>query len=506
VDLFVNLVQGLVSRSETCAGRKRREDISSLAILGLSFARESMSEMQEPLVLINAVGLTPRWLPHAPRLRKLAEAGWMRPLRDVLPAVTCTAQATMLTGCKPAQHGIVGNGWLFRDTNEVRFWQQSNALLQAEPVYVTACRHAARQGRSFKAAKLFWWFNQGASVDLALTPKPFYASDGNKAFAIDGRPSALAPAVEQEIGRFPFASFWGPNAGLPATEWIARASASIVRSHRPDLSLVYLPHLDYEPQRRGPTGCDMPRLVKELDDAAAMLLDAAAEIGARVWVVSEYGHCDVSRVVEPNRALRRAGLLSARPGPFGEVYDPFESRAIAVCDHQFAHVYIRKCEDVQRVRETLEALPGVDYVVGGEARAELGLDHARSGELIMLAKPDAWFAYPFWLDDRRAPDYARTVDIHRKPGYDPCELFFDPRLRWPKLRVVRRLFAKKLGFRTLFDVIPLDANVVRGSHGLVAANAAEGPLLIGHGPQPGGESVSMCALKDLLLHAMGLSE
>lgn len=458
-----------------------------------------------PLVLVNAVGLTPRLLPLAPRLRALAEAGWMRPLQDVLPAVTCTAQATLLTGELPDRHGIVGNGWFWRETGEVRFWLQSNRLLQAEPLYQTAQARAAARGRTFRCAKLFWWFNQGAPVALSVTPKPYYGADGNKAFGISGMPEGLTERLERQHGPFPFATFWGPMAGLPCTRWIAASAATVLRDERPDLLLVYLPHLDYDPQRHGPQGCDMPRLVGELDAACAPLLDAARAVGATTWVVSEYGHVPVSRAVLPNVALRQAGLLAVRPGPFGEILETFLSRAFAVCDHQVAHVYVRDAADRERTAEVLRALPGVARVVVGPARAELHLDHARAGDLIALATPDAWFAYPFWLDDRQAPDYARTVDIHRKPGYDPCELFLDPRLRVPKGRVALRLLQKKLGFRTLFDVVPLDPGLVRGSHGLVAADPADGPLLLGTGPAPAGTVLPMTAVRNLVLAALDLA-
>lgn len=456
-----------------------------------------------PLVLINAVGLTSRLLDHAPRLRGLAESGWSRGLREAIPAVTCTAQATMLTGVAPDRHGIVGNGWYFRDTGEVRFWQQSNALIQAEPLYSTARRLAREQGRSFRAAKLFWWFNQGADVETSVTPKPFYAADGNKAFGITGTTQFLVERLETRLGPFPFRSFWGPAAGLPCTEWIARAAAEVLDYERPDLTLVYLPHLDYDTQRLGPSGCDLGQLVGQLDDACAPLLDAASRAGARVWVVNEYTHVDVSRPVLLSRVLRRAELLSARPGPFGEVFDPFTSRAFAVCDHQVAHVYVSKSEDIPRVRELIAAESGVARVLGREEFAELALDHPRSGELVALAERDAWFAYPFWLDDHEAPDYARTVDIHRKPGYDPCELFLDPQLLWPKGRVLTRLIQKKLGFRALFDVVPLDPTLVRGSHGLQADDIEDQPVFIGDGPTPGDESsMPMTTVRDLVLRAL----
>jgi predicted AlkP superfamily pyrophosphatase or phosphodiesterase len=453
-------------------------------------------------VLVNAVGLTGRWLAHAPRLAALAKAGWQRQLREVVPAVTCTAQASILTGVGPGKHGIVGNGWLWRDTGEVRFWQQSNRLILAEPIYQKAKRLASDRGKSFRCAKLFWWFNQGASVDWSITPKPHYGADGNKVFGILGTPDALANQMERRLGKFPFHTFWGPMAGLPCTQWIASCAAQLLNQERPELLLVYLPHLDYDPQRFGPEGCSMPRLVRELDEACAPLIDAVKSTGVRLWIVSEYGHVAVQTPVFLNRALREMGLLAVRDGPFGETLDTFASRAFAVCDHQLAHVYVNDGADLNAVADCLRALPGVGRLLVGPERARIDLEHARAGEIVVLARPDSWFAYPYWLDDRRAPDFARTVDIHRKPGYDPCELFYDPKLLWPKGRAIRRLVQKKLGFRSLFDVVPLDATLVRGAHGLPAADPLERPLLIGDGPAPGALELPMTAVHDLLLEAL----
>ncbi len=461
-----------------------------------------MKRMQS-IVLINAVGLTPRLLEFAPRLKAVAAEGWVADMPEVLPAVTCTAQATILTGELPNRHGVVANGWRFRDTNEVRFWQQSNRLIQVEPLYATARRLAKEQGRAFTSAKLFWWFNQGAAVDISVTPKPHYGVDGNKAFDITGDPPDLPAVLVKELGEFPFPQFWGPMAGVKSTQWIANATAYTLRQFKPTLTLAYLPHLDYDPQRFGPSGTDMPRCVKELDDACAPLLDSAKEIGAKVWVVSEYGHCDVSRVVYPNRELRKHLALSVRHGPFGEHLDLYGSRAFAVCDHQIAHVSVDSPAWIPKVKECFARVPGVAKVLVGEERAEIHLDHERSGEVILLAKPDTWFAYPFWLDDTRAPDYAPAVAIHNKPGFDPCELFFDPRLRFPKLHAARRLLQKKLGFRTIFDFVPLDASLVRGCHGLAAADPRDRPILIGHGTNP-GPSVPMTQVKQRLLSALGL--
>ncbi len=402
--------------------------------------------------VLDVVGLTPELAAHAPRLSKL---GKPRPWRSPIPAVTCTAQATMLTGLAPSKHGIVGNGWLYRDTGEVRFWQQSSALIEGEVL---------TQG--VRSAQMFWWFNQGAPVEWHATPKPHYGSDGSKVFGILDRTGC---SLEERLGPFPFHSFWGPKAGLPASEWIARASALVMRRNRPDLTLVYLPHLDYDYQRAGPGD---PHRVAEADACAGLVIDAAEEIGAKVVAVSEYGLVPVSRPVMVNRALREAGWLAVRDGPFGEMLDTFESKAFAVADHQVAHLYIRGLPPAE-VRAAVERLDGVDRVCGP---AELELDHPRSGELVALARPDAWFAYPYWLDDARAPDFARTVDIHRKPGYDPCELFMTS-----PARAAFRLLQKKLGFRYRFDVVPLDATLVKGSHGLRPA-AGQGPVIVGEDP------------------------
>ncbi|MFM7590944.1 MAG: alkaline phosphatase family protein, partial [Isosphaeraceae bacterium] len=445
-----------------------------------------MSNLNQPapLIIVNAVGLTRRLLAHAPQMQKLADSGWLKGLEEVLPAVTMTAQATILTGKLPQQHGVVGNGWYFRETGEVRFWQQCRDLIEGPAFYDILKSRFAQQGREFRTANLFWWFNQGADVAFSVTPKPYYAADGNKAFGVLGTPDGLAENLEAVLGPFPFHNFWGPKAGLPATNWISMAASQVLGEHRPDLTLVYLPHLDYDPQRTGPSGCDMPRLVAELDMAMTPLLEAARRVGAAVWVVSEYGHCNVSVPIAINRALRQAGFLHARGGPFGEVFNPLGSQAFAVVDHQLAHVVVRNPAVTAEVAALVASLPGVARVLAGHERAEIGLDHPRSGELIALARPNAHFIYPFWLDDAQAPDYARTVDIHRKPGYDACELFFDPALRFPMLRMMRRLLRKKLGFRTLFDVIPLDASLVRGSHGLAAADPLDRPLFIGSGRQP----------------------
>lgn len=404
--------------------------------------------------VINVVGLTLELLKFAPNL---ASVGVARPWTSPLPAVTCTSQATMLTGLTPREHGIVGNGWYFAETGEIRFWQQSNRLIQGEKLY---------DGVN-SVAKMFWWYNQGAAVRWSATPKPHYGCDGSKAFGILDQTDC---DLVGQLGEFPFFSFWGPQAGLPSTQWIARASSLVLQRNQPELTLVYLPHLDYDFQRY--TLHDPARVV-EVDQCAQGIINAAYQIGAQVVVVSEYGLVEVNRAIMLNRCLREAGLLNVRDGPFGEMLMPMESRAFAVVDHQLAHVYVNDPAVENEVRILLEQLPGVANVV---EPGELQLDHPRSGRWIALAEADAWFAYYYWLDPNRAPDFARTVDIHRKPGYDPCELFMTSRLR-----VAGRLLQKKMGLRYRMDVIPLDTGLVKGSHGL-RPSAERGPIIIGPDP------------------------
>lgn len=461
----------------------------------------------QPLCVIDAVGLTPRHLgPATPHLNKLASAGFAAPMHGIVPALTCSAQASLLTGKLPSAHGIVGNGWFFRELGETRFWVQANALAEGEKLYETARKRAVLRNERFTCAKLFWWFNQGAAVDWALTPKPYYGCDGRKEFGIAGQPENFAASMESALGPFPFSSFWGPMAGLPSSAWIAKAAIETMRRHRPTLTLVYLPHLDYDLQRFGPDDARCLDRVRELDGLVGEIANAAEEIGATTVVLSEYGLVPVQRPVHINLELRHAGWLSVRPGPFGEMLDPFTSRAFAVADHQIAHVYVRDPRDRKKVAEKLRAVDGIARVLEGHERAEIGLDHARAGELIALSQPKSWFTYYYWAGDRSAPDFARTVDIHRKPGYDPCELFFDPKLAAPKLRAGLRLLQKKLGFRYRMDVVPLDASLVRGSHGLEPADALDGPIYLCNRNVEKAERVGMLEVKERLLRLLGLPE
>lgn len=429
----------------------------------------------QPVVLIDVVGLTQRHIgPRTPTLAALAKRGTCAPMGAILPAVTCSAQATMLTGRMPNVHGAVGNGWFERESGEVSFWRQSNALVGARKLYEVA----RERDPQFTCAKLFWWWNMGAAVDWSITPRPFYPADGRKLLAVYGQPTSFPAQLERELGPFPFFDFWGPKSGIASSRWIADVAVRTLELHKPSLTLVYLPHLDYSHQQDGPESERGQRALAEVDSEVAKIVAAADKVGAQVVVVSEYGLEQVDTPVHLNRALRSEGLLVVRETPVGEMLDTFASTAFAVADHQLAHVYARTEEARTHAAHVLRNLPGVEQVLDRAAQRKYGLDHARSGDLVVLARKGAWFTYYYWLDDSQAPDFARTVDIHRKPGYDPCELFVDPKLAAPKLRVAFRLAQKLAGFRYLMDVIPLDATLVKGSHGRLPDDPRDGPLFL----------------------------
>jgi predicted AlkP superfamily pyrophosphatase or phosphodiesterase len=407
--------------------------------------------------------------------------------------VTCTAQSTYLTGLAPSGHGAVANGWYDRTLAEHQFWKQSNRVVAGRKLWET-CR-AARPG--FTCAKLFWWYNMYSSADWAITPRPMYPADGRKVFDVYTQPMGLREEIKADLGPFPFPAFWGPTAGIASSEWIARSAEWIEERHRPDLSLVYLPHLDYNLQRLGP---DDPRLAADLraiDAVAGGLLDFYAQRGVKTAVLSEYGITAVKRTVALNRIFRAKGWITVKDELGLELLDCGASKVFAIADHQIAHIYVNDPALLGAVRATVEAADGVARVLGGEAMAAAGLAHERSGDLVAFSDEDAWFTYYYWEDDRKAPDFARCVDIHRKYGYDPVELFVDPALALPKLRIAAKLLRKKLGFRILMDVIPLDASLVKGSHGTCPADSAEWPVLIG--TDNATEAIPATAVHDRLL-------
>lgn len=422
------------------------------------------------LAVLNVVGLSRSLLGgHTPRLLRFAEAHGCQSHRPAFPAVTCSAQSSILTGTSAEEHGIVANGWYDRESAEVRFWKQSNHLVQGEKLWETLRREIP----GFTCAKLFWWYNMHSSADWSITPRPLYPADGRKVFDIHTQPMGMRDDLKRDLGAFPFPSFWGPAAGIPCSQWIARSARWVEEKHSPTLSLVYLPHLDYVLQKDGPGSENVPPALAEIDAVVGELIDFYEKRGVRVAILSEYGISPVNKPVHLNRLFRDKGWLSIKEELGRETLDVGGCRAFAVADHQVAHVYVNDASIAGEVRALLEQTEGVE-----EVRTMSGAA-GRAGDLVAVAEARTWFTYYYWQDDARAPDFARCVDIHRKPGYDPCELFLDPRLRLPKWRIAKFLLKKKLGLRALLEVIPLDATLVKGSHGRDEVPEDEQPLWMG---------------------------
>ncbi|GAA2038413.1 alkaline phosphatase family protein [Agromyces tropicus] len=461
--------------------------------------------MTRKVLLLDVVGLTADALRHMPRLSRMASAGSRAELGTVLPALTCSVQSTVLTGRMPAEHGIVGNGWYLRGLGDVLLWRQHNRLVEGEKLWETA-RH--RADGDYRSANLGWWYAMGASTDLTVTPRPIYHADGRKSPDFYARPPGLHDELRAELGEFPLFQYWGPTASIRSTRWIVDATRRVLAGpEAPELTMAYLPHLDYDLQRFGPDAPAAARAAADLDAAMVPLLDQAEAQGVTVVALAEYGIAPAERPVDVNRALRRAGLLEVHEQQGREQLDPWTSRAFAVADHQVAHVYVGDPADVPRVAALLRSLDGVDEVLDREAQARYGLDHARSGELVAVAEPRAWFTYYFWLDDDRAPEYARGVDIHRKPGYDPAELFFDPADRLAKAKAAGDLVRKALGLRYAMTTVPLDPSCVRGTHGRLPDSAADTPLILSSDPDlldGGPDRVHATEVRDLVLRHQGL--
>jgi predicted AlkP superfamily pyrophosphatase or phosphodiesterase len=466
------------------------------------------------LAVINVVGLTEALIgEHTPQIAEFQRRGGGGATATIIPAfpaVTCTAQSNYLTGKTPSQHGIVGNGWYNRKLAEVQFWKQSNHLIQSPKIWDEIRKQSAlvtRLSSLVTSANLFWWFNMYSSADFSITPRPMYPADGRKIFDIYSRPDSIRTEIKRDLGEFPFFGFWGPAAGIKtpqgaadcATRWIAEAAKWIENKFSPTLNLIYLPHLDYNLQRCGPfvvedevtslkpsAECGVrnaelksepphvgsykinPAIIPDLraiDSIVGELIDFFGQRSVQVVLLSEYGITNVDTPVHLNRIFRQQGWLAVKDELGLEILDAGASRVFAVADHQVAHVYLIDASLEQSVREILEKTPGIGEIFGKTEKVIAGIDHPRAGDLIAVAKGNAWFTYYYWLNDARAPDFASTVDIHRKPGFDPVELFLDPEISLPKLKIAWRLLQKKLGFRMLMDVIPLDASLVKGSHG-----------------------------------------
>jgi len=450
-------------------------------------------------VVLNIVALSPRLIgEHTPFLKKWIETRNRSVVEPVLPAVTCSAQSAYLTGKWPSENGIVGNGWYFEEECEIKFWRQSNKLVQGEKIWEIL----KKDNPHFTVANMFWWYNMYSSVDYAVTPRPLYLQDGRKMPDCHSQPMELRDRLQKELGQFPLFSFWGPNTNISSSKWIAEASKKVDEWHNPTLNLIYIPHLDYGLQKYGIDFDKIGKDLREVDALAEDLITYFENQGTQVLLLSEYGITTVSKPVHLNRIFREKGWIQVKDELGLETLDAGTSAAFAVADHQVAHIHVNDKSKLAEVRALLEKTPGVEKVLDAAGKKDYHIDHERAGDFVVIADSDSWFTYYFWLDDAKAPDYARCVDIHRKPGYDPVELVLNPAIKIPLLTVGAKVLKKKLGFRYLMDVIPLDATLVKGAHGRIPESDLDKPLFVSDKSFNSETKVQPTAVFDLIIKAV----
>lgn len=417
--------------------------------------------MTKPIILLSVPALREKDVLIMPKLKELTAGGGIAELAPSFPCVTCPVQANMTTGKLPDKHGVVANGFYHRDRRRVEMWTAPNDCIEQPQIWDLLSHHAG----GLTSAVWFPLHSKGCEADYVCTPAPIHNPDGSESLWCYTRPTDLYGELRDEIGHFPLKNYWGPLAGAPSSEWIVDSALVAARRWQPDFFYIYMQHLDYVAQRSGPDGPDADRAVAEFDAMVARLAEGFAEAYDEppLWIIAgEYAITPVDHVCYPNCILREAGLLAVREEEDGEHLDFDNSKAFAMVDHQFSHVYVNDGDEqtANRIAELFRDTPGIAEALVGTERGRYHLEHPRSGEVVLVSTPNSWQAYYWWMDDGRAPKYARTVDIHRKPGYDPVELFFDPATK----------------------SIPLDATLVKGSHGVPADDESRRSVLLSTDP------------------------
>ncbi|WP_010180836.1 nucleotide pyrophosphatase/phosphodiesterase family protein [Aquimarina agarilytica] len=445
-------------------------------------------------VVINVVGLTSKILEN----KELFISKWctdnkkIATIDPVLPAVTCSVQTTYITGQWPSKHGIIGNGWYNKEQSEVQFWKQSNKLVQTSSLW----DEARNLNPKFTCANLFWWYNMYSSADYSVTPRPQYLANGLKKPDCYSYPSELRDELQQELGVFPLFDFWGPRTTIKSSKWIAEASKYVQHKYNPTLQLIYLPHLDYCLQKYDYKSNEVQKDIQDLDKLLKDLIEFYEHKNITPIILSEYGISSVSKPIHLNRILRKQGLLNVRVENDTELLDAGASKAFAVADHQVVQVYCQPNLE-KMLMSLLKEVKGVEEVLDKEAQIKRNIWHERSGNFMVIAKKEYWFTYYYWLNDKRAPDFSRTVDIHKKPGYDPVEMFLDTQKKGLKLKIGVKLLLKKMGFRVLFNFIPLNSELIKGSHGRTSVEVSEKPIIVAAGNNK--KNVKAIEVKDIIL-------
>jgi len=437
--------------------------------------------MSRSVVYLSVPGLRAVDLAAMPNLQKIAQSGSQATLVPSFPCVTWPVQCNMLCGCLPDEHGVVANGFYWRDSHRVEMWTAWNKTIQQPQIWDTL----VELGKS--SAAWFPMLSKGCGAETVCMPAPIHNPDGSESLWCYSKPTQLYGELVEAHGHFPLQHFWGPTAGIESSAWIAKSAVTAAARFKPDFFYIYLPHLDYAAQKFGPESQEAGCAIIQLDGLLGSLVTdmQAAYDKELLWLLgSEYTIAPVDHVTYPNRVLREAGLLKIREDS-GEWIDFAASKAWALVDHQFSHIFLDHPESGDTIRQVVDlftGMPGIAEILAGQDREKYRMHHERSGEVILISEPRSWQAYYYWLNDADAPPFARTVDIHQKPGYDPVELHFDP---------VRR-------------DIPLDATLVKGSHGApTTATSQPGILISSHDGILESHSIRDHEIANLILSQFG---
>jgi predicted AlkP superfamily pyrophosphatase or phosphodiesterase len=391
-----------------------------------------------------------------PNISRIASEGECAKMEPVFPSVTCTVQASLLSGTYPSEHGIIGNGLYDRTNHNISFWEQSSNLVKTDRVWDVAEKNSSNRPKAIKTAVLFWQNTMYCNANIVVTPRPLHFDNDMVMWCYSKPVGYYDQQLKTNLGEFNLATYWGPFASHKSSEWISQATTYTLEEHRPNLLFTYIPHVDYSAQRFGKRSNQVKDDLKIADGIVQSIFQKTIDLGiadeSQLIILSEYGFNDVSSAIPLNLKLRDADLVATRRIQDKEYLDYEFSNAFAMVDHQIAHIYV-KDGFANQAKQALENVTGVDRLLYGEEKKLLNIDHERSGDIIAISDQDKWFSYYWWYEPERAPSFAKNVDIHRKPGYDPVELFIDPNTR----------------------SISQDTSLVKGSHGRLAdASSGEG--------------------------------
>ena len=405
--------------------------------------------MTKKLIVLNIVALTSDLIDRTnpKNIKKLISGGKSVSIIPTFPAVTCSVQASITTGVLPNKHGIIANGYYDKKSKSVSFWEQYDSLVEQTRIW----ENLKKKNKNFKTALLFWQNSLFTNSDIVITPKPLHLEKKMIEWCYS-KPQNFYEEISSEIGEFELKSYWGPFSSIKSSSWILHATKLVIKKQKPDLVMSYLPHLDYAAQKFGPFSNELSNSVNEIDNLLGdfvefLKLNFPDEY--EIMIISEYGFNEVSKSISPNKILREHNLQSFRTISNKEYIDFEFSKAFAMVDHQIAHIYTDN-EHEKTVKDIFSTIPGISKIIDKSEQKAIGINHPKSGNLILCAEKNFWFNYYWWDSSEKAPEFTFSVDIHRKPGYDPLELFFDKQTM----------------------TISHDTNLIHGSHGIFSESDA----------------------------------